>query len=108
MGPVNEKSTARAGSVARDRLVRALLQSAFQQGPQPLSLAQAAQLADLSRPAVVASKDQLREVLAPGDGVSQTIALEPALGAAIGVEIRQDEVTVLLSDLAGQPLVEPK
>jgi predicted NBD/HSP70 family sugar kinase len=108
MGSVNEKSTARAGSVARDRLVRALLQSAFEQGPQPLSLAQAAQLADLSRPAVVASKDQLREVLAPDDGASQAIALEPALGAAIGVEIRQDEVTVLLSDLAGQPLVEPK
>jgi predicted NBD/HSP70 family sugar kinase len=108
MGPLNEKSTARAGSGARDRLVRALLQSAFEQGPQPLGLAQAAQLADLSRPAVVASRDQLREVLATGDGTSQTVALDPALGAAIGVEIRQDEVTVLLSDLGGQPLVEPK
>lgn len=107
MAPTDGKSTARAGSGARDRLVRALLQIAFEREPGPLPLTQVAERAGLSRPAVVTARDQLRGVLALGDGSSQTIALDPRQGVAIGVEIRQDELTVLLADLAGEPLIVP-
>lgn len=107
---MSEKSTSRAGESARDRLVHALLQSAFDQEPRELTLAQAAQRAGLSRPSVVTVRDQLRPVLAEADRTSpsQTIALDPRQGLAIGVEIRQDELTVLLTDLVGDPLNEPR
>jgi len=90
-------------------LVRALLQSGFDQGGKALTLAQAARQASLSRPSVVTVREQLRSVLAPGDGgeSSQTISLDPDRGLAIGVEVRQDELTVLLTDLLGMPLGEP-
>jgi predicted NBD/HSP70 family sugar kinase len=105
---MNRKSSSRAGDNARDRVVRALLQSSFEHGSHPLTLAQAAQLASVSRPSVVNVREQLEGILATGDGASQSIALDPGQGVAIGVEIRQDELTVLLTDLVGEPLLPPK
>jgi predicted NBD/HSP70 family sugar kinase len=104
---MNAKSSSRAGGNARDRLVRALLQNGFDQGPEALTLAQAAREAELSRPSVVTVRDQLGQALAQGDTGAQTISLDPTRGLAIGVEIRQDELTVLLADLLGEPLSEP-
>lgn len=100
----------RAGEGARERVVRALLQSEFHQEPRELTLARAAERAGLSRPSIVTVRDQLRPVLAKTSGASasQTIGLDPDQGVAIGVEIRQDEITVLVSDLFGHPLGEPQ
>jgi predicted NBD/HSP70 family sugar kinase len=107
---MSEKGTSRAGEGARERVIRALLQSEFDQEPRELTLAQAAERAGLSRPSVVTVRDQLWPVLAKTSGASasQKIGLDPDQGVAIGVEIRQDEITVLVSDLLGHPLGEPK
>jgi predicted NBD/HSP70 family sugar kinase len=105
---VNAKGSSRAGESARDRLVRALLQSAFDQEPEALTLSQAARRANLSRPSVATIREQLQTVLLTDGGTAQTIALDPRQGVAIGVEIRQDELTVLPADLLGEPLVAPR
>jgi predicted NBD/HSP70 family sugar kinase len=106
---VSGKSTSRTGDSARERLIRALLQSSFDQGPEALTLAEAARRGGLSRPSVVTVREQLRPVLDLGSGgaSSQTISLAPHEGLAVGVEVRQDEFTILLTDLVGAPLGEP-
>jgi len=105
---MNAPGSSRAGDNARDRLVLALLQTGFEGNPRPLSLAEAAQRANLSRPSVVAVRERLQGVLSSGEGNGQTIALNAQAGVAIGVEIRQDEFTVLLADLTGEPLIPPR
>src|SRR5215218_1074707 len=104
---MDASGSSRAGDNARDRLVLALLQTGFEGHPRPLSLAEAAQRANLSRPSVVTVRNRLQGVLSSGESNAQTIALNLRAGLAIGVEIRQDELTVLLSDLAGEPLITP-
>jgi predicted NBD/HSP70 family sugar kinase len=116
------KGQARAGRSARDRLVRALLQEAFdsyegdgtllhqRQALPGLSLAQVATSAKLSRPSVSLVREQLRPVLAEplGPHGAQGIALDPAQGVAFGIEFRQTELTVCIADLHGRPLGEPR
>jgi predicted NBD/HSP70 family sugar kinase len=85
-----------------------LLQSAFDQGARPVTLAQAAEAARLSRPAVVTAREQLQAVLVTGREASQTIALDPSLGVAIAVEVRLDELAVLVADLVGESLIPPR
>jgi predicted NBD/HSP70 family sugar kinase len=116
-----EKGQARAGDKARKRLIRALLQDAFNdlppEGTPPapngdaggLTLSQAAELAGLSRPSVVAVRDQLRAVLSEPSGpqAMQRISLDPSQGVALGVGFRHDELTVCISDLFGRPIGEP-
>jgi predicted NBD/HSP70 family sugar kinase len=117
---VIEKGQARAGEQARERLVRALLQHAFDDlrgdgtapSPEarPMTLAQAAELAGLSRPSVAAVRDQLRPVLAKPvtPPATQSIALDPSQGVALGVEFRLEELTVCIADLHGRPIGEPR
>jgi predicted NBD/HSP70 family sugar kinase len=85
-----------------------LLQSAFDQGARPVTLAQAAEAAGLSRPAVVTAREQLQAVLVTGREASQTVALDPSLGVAIAVEVRLDELAVLVTDLVGESLLPPR
>ncbi|HEY0392011.1 MAG TPA: ROK family protein [Solirubrobacterales bacterium] len=114
------KGQARAGKSARDRLVHALLQDAFdsyvgdgtdlrQPEPRGLTLAEVAQSAELSRPSVAVVREQLRPVLAEPAGPhgAQGTALDPSQGVAFGVEFRQTELTVCIADLHGRPLGEP-
>jgi predicted NBD/HSP70 family sugar kinase len=115
------KGQARAGKSARDRLVRALLQEAFDsyegdgtllhqpQALPGLTLAQVAERADLSRPSVSLVREQLRLVLAEPAGPhgAQGTALDPSQGVTFGVEFRQTELTVCIADLHGRPLDEP-
>jgi predicted NBD/HSP70 family sugar kinase len=107
-----DKGQARVGDKARERLVRALLQDGFDHPDDDstaLTLSQAADRAGLSRPAVVAVRDRLRPFLREPKGRgAQSVALDPAQGVAVGVEFRQDELTVCLADLFGRPIAEPK
>jgi predicted NBD/HSP70 family sugar kinase len=120
---MSEKGQARAGKSARNRLVRALLQTAFDNlpgdgaaAPPPadkwgaLTLSQAGERAGLSRPSVAAARDQLRPVLSEtvGPHAAQRIALDPSQGVAFGVEFRLDQLSVYMADLYGQPIGDPK